>query len=94
MKMNLQQLDIKSNFITAKSINMAGIKTSTKDLGKSFEKLKSQIRDPKYMGCGIHVHLAFRADELVPGDTFHDADYGAMIWTGKKWVSDDTGNLK
>lgn len=66
---------------------MAGIITNLKDLGKSFEKFKQQVREPHYKGTGIYVHDQFRPEQLVKGDTFFDADYAEMVWNGKKWVS-------
>lgn len=41
-------------------------------------------RKPKYVGTGIYVHSQpFK--KLVKGDTFFDADWGLMKWSGKKW---------
>ncbi len=45
----------------------------------------SKSRAPKFMGTGIYVHQQFRPKQLVKGDTFFDADYGLVRWTGKKW---------
>lgn len=45
----------------------------------------SKKRKPKYIGTGIFVHSQFQKKQLVKGDTFFDADYGEMIWNGKKW---------
>ena len=47
-------------------------------------------REPRCVGSGIYVHEQFRFREhlLVPGDTFFDADYGDMVWTGKEWISE------
>jgi len=44
-------------------------------------------RKAKYLGTGIHIHDQFNKSELVKGDTFFDADYGMMIWTGKQWAN-------
>ncbi len=44
------------------------------------------------MGTGIYVHMQFRPEQLVKGDTFFDADYGDMIWNGAEWVCED-GNM-
>lgn len=41
------------------------------------------------MGTGIYVHQQFRPQDLVKGDTFMDADYGDMVWDGRKWISED-----
>lgn len=49
--------------------------------GEAIEK-----RKPKYLGTGIHVHSQ-PFDYLVEGDTFNDADFGDMIYDGKKWKS-------
>jgi len=43
-------------------------------------------RKPEHRGCGIYVHQQ-PFSNLVKGDTFFDADYGPMVWNGKKWVS-------
>lgn len=53
--------------------------------------LPPKLREPKFMGSGIYVHeqYRYREHELVPGDTFWDADYGEMVWTGKEWLSTD-----
>lgn len=42
-------------------------------------------RKPQHMGTGIHVHQQFQPNQLIKGDTFFDADYGDMVWTGKSW---------
>ena len=46
-------------------------------------------RRPQHMGTGIHVDHQFSPKELVFGDTFFDADFGDMIWNGKKWIQQD-----
>lgn len=51
-------------------------------------------RKPKYMGSGIHVHQQFQPKDLVKGDTFCDADFGGMIWNGKKWISDESDKVQ
>ncbi len=47
--------------------------------------MKQPKRSPKYLGTGIYVFYQFTPEALVKGDTFFDADYGMMRWTGKKW---------
>ena len=57
---------------------------------KSVHKNKKKYtRKPKHVGSGIYVHMQFSNDKdnLVPGDTFNDADYGNMMWDGKKWIN-------
>ena len=68
------------------------INTKLKQL-LSIKQAQAQVkmREPKFVGTGIYVHeqFRFREHELVPGDTFWDADYGEMVWTGKEWLSTD-----
>lgn len=53
-----------------------------------------QKRYPKHMGTGIYVHQQFRPSELVKGDTFMDADYGDMVWDGRKWIHEEDYSAK
>jgi hypothetical protein len=46
-------------------------------------------RKAKHLGFGIYVQYQFKKKELVKGDTFQDADYGTMLWDGRKWVNVD-----
>jgi hypothetical protein len=81
--------------ITSVSIMLLGdhIRDKMQSLTKPVHnsKPKIRLREPKCVGTGIHVHeqYRYREHELVPGDTYWDADYGAMIWTGKEWLSED-----
>jgi hypothetical protein len=62
-----------------------GIKRKGYDVAK--QGAKTTQRPPKNMGTGIRVHDQFEAKDLVKGDTFGDADFGEMVWNGKKWIS-------
>lgn len=50
--------------------------------------MKKAKRLPKHMGTGIYVHQQFSASQLVKGDTFNDADFGDMVWDGRKWIAE------
>ena len=43
------------------------------------------MRKPRFIGTGIHIHQQ-KFDNVIPGDTFWDADFGMMIYTGVEWV--------
>ena len=46
------------------------------------------------MGTGIYVHQQFQPRELVKGDTFNDADFGDMVWNGRKWIPEEDYEYK
>jgi len=60
-------------------------------INKNKAEEKKEMREPKWIGSGIHVHEIKKDDlgGLVKGDLYGDADWGVMKWDGDKWVSND-----
>lgn len=80
------------------TITLTPVGGKAKEFKLSWQRFLRAIKDelyqiwdrlPKNMGTGIYVHQQFSESTLVKGDTFGDADFGDMIWDGRKWIPEE-----